>query len=814
MDAQAETLTQSASKPKRNNWKFYCLLGFIIVWYLFTIWYQAFLATDDTRQRDLRTFSFRDPELPITLTLQVAYPQIVPVSPTNVNGQPLAIWLLQPSAAAGISNTAPVSGSAVYRIALRPFTTGLAFVNKDGVPVAPEFIATSTADQSTPWTVYVRRTPEEMKYPMGLAITLQRLDGHTLAQPQLFSVPVDAESISAARWRQFLAFLFSPTAPLIGLAVALAWKWYDTERKRQEEAQKADRFGAIYSLRHEIERNNFQMVIPRLRDLQKLYAADSDATKLLAETRTQLDQKPWQKTLLAEAVNSLQAYNYADALQAVDLVLHLDESYPLAAELKQVILAAQQRNGALSGAISGTGFAYQSDSITPLLQIYQTYPGALDRLIGNLLAEVIPQDADRHLLEFQQATYAYDLLNVHALAEAIDRTTPQSVAAQNAQKQLRQTRQERWYRIIGMHGNRIDRSRVSAAWLKHAELAFNPFGPELAEDDPWLPDYAIDKIIADLNGSSSVWVSGPVGWGKTTAALLLAFYCFEPTYQPRIPDTFPIYFVPSVAQCASADKREWSSYLAMAATQALIRFLAVKPLHFFDLPTSRQKIIARLLLTCWGTSKQLSSAFRETGLDRTAGSLVKIISQWDLDIPSPSSLDQAGWIELLNGALPAGFTRSFLIIDFPPLAPEIQAHSDYRQTLFLLPELLHPLNIYLKVFEPLSLVEKPELSASRFKHPIFKWEKDLLALLLSERLQQASRVGAAAGRDRLEDLCEIDARGSQIDQCLIEAAKTPRDVIHWGNRLFEIHADQAADNPELSLLDIERWQREITTAAY
>lgn len=807
MDAPSESSAQTASKPKRNNWKFYGLLGLIFIWYLFTIWYQATLATEDPRLRDFQTFSFRDTDA--SLTLEISYPKMVPVSPTSVAGQPITIWLLQSAATKPISATAPTSDSASYRISLQPLSDGLIFVNKDGTPIAPEFVATPAAERSTPWLAYVRRTPEEARYPMGLGIALRRVDANPASRSQFFAVYLDAQRVSTAQWRQFVAFLVSPTAPLIGLFITLAWKWYDNERKRQDEAQKASRFADINSLRPALERNDFRAVIPRLYEWQVRYADDSDATKLLAEVRRQLDSKPWQKTLLDEAVNSLAAGDYATALQTIELVLRLDSNNTLALQLKRVTRAAQQSADRDRSNELSNDHHCRSDSLTSLLQIYLAYPGRLDRIIGRLLAEVIPQDADRHLLEFRSAPYAYDLLNVRDLAAAIDRSTPQTLEAQAAKKQLRQTRQERWFRIIGTRGERVEQLRVAATWLQSAELSFNPFGPERAEDDPWLPDYAIDRLADDLSDFNSAWLSGPSGAGKTAAALLLAYDCFEPVYQPRIAETFPVYFAPTLAQGNTVDEKEWLRYLAEATSQALIRYLAIKPLHFLDLPISRQKTIARLLLTCCGTSKQLAITFNRTGLDRTEGNLVKTMAEWNLDIPAVNSIDQMGWIDLLKGALPAGFARSYLIIDFRAPATDVHVTSVCRPAMISLSELLKPYNIYLKVFAPPQPFEQPNSDTGSLKFLSLSWDDESLGLLLSQRLQQASRAGAAAGRDRLEDLCSMEARGNQIDRQLVEAAKTPRDVIHWGNRLFEIHNSSAADDPELSLADIERWQLEF-----
>jgi hypothetical protein len=805
MSVQPEMLAQSAPKQRKSNRRFYFVIFLILCWYVFTIWYQANLATDDPRKREWAAFSVQSSELP--LTLELSYPRAVSVNPNSVAGQPMSLWLIRSSTAQSSLSAAPVS-DVPYLITIRPFGGGLAFVNKDGVPIAPETVITPASDRSAPWIIYLRRTPDEVNFPAGVSIAIRPLKSDALVQPQLFSVPIDVEQVNTARLRQVWALLLSPTAPVVGLFITLAWKWYDDNRKRQDEAQKAGRFAEIEGLHQEIEHDNFREAIPRLLELQARYRDDSDAAKSLAEVRRQLHNKPWQTSLLDEAARLLVVGNYDTALRDVGLVLSLAPDSALAVELGRIIRATRQRADQRQKMAPSGDSLYRSETIMPLLQVYRAYPGLLDRIIGKLLTEVIPQDADRHLLEFQRAPYARDLLNVRDLAEAIDKTTPQSPEAQKAKMQLLQTRQELWFRIIGASGERQDWSGVSPAWLERAELAFNPFGPERAEDDPWLPDYAVDLPVSELSGPTAVWLSSSAGSGRTTLALLLAYYCYEPICQPREPYTFPVYLVPT-APGSITDTREWLGQLALATSRALIRYLAVKPLHFLDLPVSRQQTIARLLLTCLGTSKQLASAFHDTGLDRTEGNLVKTMSQWNLDIHAVSSLGQQDWLDLLKGTLPEGFERSYIMIDFPSSVTGSWNNPAALEALLNLPELLHPLNIYLKVFAPQKLIEQREHIARGYKCINLRWSEEQRANLLSQRLQQAGRAGPAAGRDSLDALCDVGAQGSEVDKYLIESAQTPRDVIHWGNRLLCIHTTNAPDVPYLSEADIEQWKLEI-----
>jgi hypothetical protein len=249
--------------------------------------------------------------------------------------------------------------------------------------------------------------------------------------------------------------------------------------------------------------------------------------------------------------------------------------------------------------------------------------------------------------------------------------------------------------------------------------------------------------------------------------------------------------------------------VALAITRTLIRYLAVNPNGFLELSASRQVQLGELLLICTGSRERLIHQLRQAG-NTISRRLVRAFENLPTATRIASELDEHAWIDLLGGALPYDFNRLYVLLDLaaPARGNEWTTATHVRSLI----DLIVPLaarSIYLKIFMPDTVGDYFRYLTSPSVVEL-KWNKNDLCQMLRERIRQASSEGATAGRDSLEALCDLETRGSGLDNLLVGVCRTPRDLVHWGNQLLETQACLARDKPEFTSEVIETWQKDLS----
>jgi hypothetical protein len=448
-------------------------------------------------------------------------------------------------------------------------------------------------------------------------------------------------------------------------------------------------------------------------------------------------------------------------------------------------------------------------TLKPLLSVHREYPDLLNSLIGRLLAKIFPLSPARFLEELDQYELAARLLDEPVLAQALSKLEADHRYGNLIGKLLHTASQRSWYETTGVAKHRPDDLPALSRWLQLADFAFNPFGPEQAASDPLLPDFAVDFVVERVRGARPVLMWGKPGVGLTATAFLLAHYCYDPFTNPREPETFPVYYMLPSGISPFVDRRWCLASLARAISRALTDYLTSVPEGFLDLSPSRQERLGRLLLTCAGGSRrQLQRQLRESSRVGANRSLVTLIETLDPEIHISGGLDEQDWLDLLRDALPSSFSRLYFLIDVSTIVGDTNTSAKWIHTLIGLAPPLQAIGLYLKVFVSEEL-HSHLAESTDIDHVQLSWTADNLRLMLRERIRVASRESSVAGRDSLDALCDPGARNMEVDESLVKAATTPRDVVHLGNRLLQIHAERDPNNPQLTEKDVNRWRTEL-----
>ena len=249
-------------------------------------------------------------------------------------------------------------------------------------------------------------------------------------------------------------------------------------------------------------------------------------------------------------------------------------------------------------------------------------PRKIRRQVVSFLGALINAENIESISQLAESNQGLDLLREPECMNRLAALRQRPDAAENvraaADKILARCGQVRSWWLPLWPTERPSGSRNLRDWLKTADLAFDPFGPEVAELDPLLTCLNVDPLRAidrtHWHSDCPALLVGTPGSGKTAEVLLLSNSCRVPVdIDSPLNNVFPVYcptwgdIAAPVSRCTSLET------LAQFLSRAIIRYIAWDPLSFLNLSLSRQSKLHELLALCAGPPKLLIQRLNELG---------------------------------------------------------------------------------------------------------------------------------------------------------------------------------------------------------
>ncbi len=328
------------------------------------------------------------------------------------------------------------------------------------------------------------------------------------------------------------------------------------------------------------------------------------------------------------------------------------------------------------------------------------------------------------------------------------------------------------------------------SWLKQSGFSANPFGPALAESDPFLASYGVWPLALErARGPRPALVFGAPGSGRTAAALLLFYKCTHPPVNPEEGNIFPIWlemdYWPETSEA-------WLEVLGRAVARALLQVYKQDPYTLFEDPNGAS--IAQLFSCCLRPGP-LETNFRRAGiagetLDYLLGEIEAHTGTVFAETTDPTILrDLIGW------ARPGDLHSTYIIVDVPNLHHSVdRAHRNY--SLALLMELAGPLmsrNVYLKLFLP-DMVQHHLQPCWPLESLRLHWTEEDLRVMLERRLLTASEGKI----ESLSAICSERKYPPDPDTWLVQLVKgLPRRLVELGNQMLREAWQQAVHSERI-----------------
>lgn len=312
-----------------------------------------------------------------------------------------------------------------------------------------------------------------------------------------------------------------------------------------------------------------------------------------------------------------------------------------------------------------------------------------------------------------------------------------------------------------------------AEWLKLQGFQINPFGPEMAELDPWLSEYGHwPSALEFARGPRPALVLGPPGSGRTAAALLLYQKCLWPPGNPEEEGVFPVWLrLNSWPQSTE----NWLEEIGRALTEALIQVCGKDPYALFPNPET-SATVSHLFVHYFGPAGQVESHLRRHGLN---GSTVEYVLSACATC-SGSGQANIPW-DVISKARPANLKATYVLLDIPTLWSE---ESDLcLKSLGLLIErtgVLASQSVYLKLFLPQAAAH-PLATHWPLQTIFLEWSEEDLKSMLYKRLTQSS----AGYVESLQLLLSAEEYPPDPDTWLVRSAEgSPRRLVDLGNQML------------------------------
>ena len=224
-----------------------------------------------------------------------------------------------------------------YVVTFAPWNAGLLFVDKDGMPIAPQVEITPGQKSPSAAIIYLIQAPDGNTYaPVTPQYAVYDLAGHEVAGSTSFPSSIRTEYPIETVLRHIVDILADPAAPFVPLAVALSAyamrEWQGLQEQRREKITDAiDRLPEIAQESLVIAAQRYAEMVSRSREEDRW---KNPAVKQRLEAAwLKIKRFNWPMPILDEAVIAWTANNHSRARDLVELVISLDRKSALASDL-------------------------------------------------------------------------------------------------------------------------------------------------------------------------------------------------------------------------------------------------------------------------------------------------------------------------------------------------------------------------------------------------------------------------------------------------------------------------------------------------
>ncbi len=346
------------------------------------------------------------------------------------------------------------------------------------------------------------------------------------------------------------------------------------------------------------------------------------------------------------------------------------------------------------------------------------------------------------------------------------------------------------------------------AWRKQAELRFNPFGPEQAENDPLLLRLVVEppgwKLMTALE-PALLW--GDEGSGRTASRLLLEHTCrtrrldHKGSHEQPV-DTFPVNLVLQPEEgCEHSEKGCWRA-LTWALTQALLGFLVHNPSAWSATPVEQQLALGRLIGMHRDWLGNIKNYLRQaSGGSPAVRDLAKHLEKTSNSTRPPAWDDTGELLLLVERARLFPFQQTFVLVEAQDgMSSHMQANTARDlDTLLRMAPLMASRAVYLKLFIPATVRSQLQNHALCVGCAL-EWGEPALWQMLDFRVRQA---GAPAFNTLFRRWPQGIDPARMLVRAALQDAGPPRQMIRLGQALLARHVRRDSSDPRLFWSDLK-----------
>ncbi len=737
-----------------------------------------------------------------TPSLIVSYPRQAPFQASDHPGLPLFVYFDGANASPGINTSTAIS----FTLAFLPKREGVVFTDDKGIPVLPQ-IAVRTGEQSgQPAALYVRSALTSTQ-PVTVAVALAaRPDSEGAAWQDLNTIDILTESAFHAWWRRFLGLLLGPATPILALVTTLlgfGWQWWQGEQRKRDE-RAAEIAQIAVALQTGVVSGALKYHEVRTKAINQHW--QNDLTEQLEHHRKSILSLDWEEDLFRGTMRAL-VQNESNTVKTLrSAICDLSKDTEDSSFFVQAIDLAIDHSEMDT---NGVQFKPKGDVVTAVklsFQSIQRYGLVADKKYLAILKDLsqLKEAAPTILEHLECAREGGDssLLRKPVIGEILSNWETEDDEIRSRANSLKELRKNTlsWLRPYLWHTLRPESPLKVKEWLDSQSLAFNPFGPECAQQDKELPDYVVRDVFEEAAGRRPVLVLAAPGAGRSAAAMILANDCVDPPESPREKRVFPVHCTPTVHDLIKTSERFYLRLISKATCLWLCRLVAQMPEVFLELPESRKSCLVQLQLASLGSWPLIEHTLRQANPDGKIDLVLQEMRPFSKDNVDSVCFTREAWSDLLACALPKTYECVQVLLDVP--TPESkQQEVALVAGLAPLLDLVIPLSakgIFLKLFLPNlhGLTLPPGCQTTTVT-----WTKQCLKDVLVGRIRTEERESKT-----FNQLFDLAIMGGDPAEQLVTAAETrldaPRHLIRLGNALLRKHVElNGSDRIALSTLE-------------